>query len=283
MSAKHSLRPGRIALALLELQTNPPPSLLLAFALGILLFGVWGNFAYDLAFEPADFTAERLGRLAIVSIVLIGLAVIAVRRYLAGATVQMTMKESAAIPEKRWVISALSPLQYWNDTQTNLDPLVRLLTYHLPALEHVYLVAILEKMPGGGVAITNAEVFGSGKVKDAYEQLVLRLRDQLPEDRITLLSIIDPNSAQMAYLLATEVLEDLSAHNNDLSDVVIDVTAGTKALTAGLTAAALAYGCPMSYQATKRKDNGEPDFSTRETSLMYLNTAFMRTDRRDAE
>jgi len=69
------------------------------------------------------------------------------------------------------------------------------------------------------------------------------------------IEIKDGMNMDSVYQTVNKYLVELINKGIDVKrDVLIDVTAGTAAITAGLTMAALANGCNLTYQATTRDD-----------------------------
>lgn len=273
------IKPSRFALALLDLQTNPTPSLIWTFVMGLLFFSVLGNFVYDAAFDIASISIRHAAGVAIGCVLLLVSAGIGMRLYLRNSSAHLVVSEHSNVPPMPWIITALSPLKTYPNGQTNLDNITRLLEHHRSQLQQLFLVAILEEERPGSIKVTNPEADRDEGVVTAYN----RLKDWIEQQfeifpQIEILSVYDPNSAEDSFKAVSRLLDMFLAHKIATMDqIVIDVTAGTKAMSVGLTSAGLAYGCRLSYQATKRDAEGEPDFSSGETSMVFLDSQFLRT------
>jgi len=273
------VKPSRFAVALVDLQSNPPPSLIATFLLGLLLFAVIGGFLYDVVAAPDEVSGSMVLRVALTILVLAALAYVGLASYLKDSGAKLIVSEHSTVPPVPYVVSGLAPYQEFPNGQTNLDNVTRLFEHHRSRLQQVFLVAILKEETNGAITITNRAVVKNEGVLRAYDELCRWLDDQdfNPRPLVTLLDIIDSNGAEDSFNRVTELLETLLAQKLDMTDVAIDVTAGTKAMSVGLTAAALTYGCKLSYQATKRDSQGQPDFSApeRETSMVLLDSRYL--------
>ncbi len=270
------LKPSQFALALLHLQNNPPRSLLWTFFVGALFVGVLGNLISDFAMNVLPISPVVGG--VVVCVALLGLAGLGVTVYWSNASAQLAVSEHSSVPQLPWVITALSPFRAYPNGQTNLDNITRLIEYHHPHLQELFLVAILVSDERGQVRVTKQEADRDGGVLVAYKRLINWLDQQAFDvtPQITLLSVVDPASAEDSFKAVSKQLELLAQNDVQMKQIVIDVTAGTKAMSVGLTVAGFAYGCRLSYQATKRDAEGEPDFSSREMSMVFLDSRFLR-------
>lgn len=169
--------------------------------------------------------------------------------------------ESYDVPARRWVITTLSPYSEFQYGGDNLDNVRRLVTYHRSRLERLYLVATLKvEKDIDTVEVIDPDFSNNAGVLEAYRRLQAWLNDNAIDLEVRILSIVDATGFVEAFEQVSSVLAvDAKDEAIQIDEIVIDITAGTKALSVGMTAAAMAYGCPITYQAAKRNIQGDPD------------------------
>lgn len=263
---------NRLAVALLELRTDPPPSLLMVFGCGLLIVGILVNYLYDLLVGFSDNLLRTLSAPAVL-VLLLAAARYAYGRFERSLEAKMRISERSNVPPARFVITALSPLQELPSGGDNLENIRRLIQHHSPRLQELHIISVLDIQDGNLISV-NPQLKDSQGVIKAYQSLSEWIEKELDNQVLMPLHpIVDPNSAQDCFNAVSKLLLTLKA-NSEISpeDVVVDVTAGTKPMTVGMSAAAFINGYPLSYQATKRDAEGKPDFTanTRDTSMVYL-------------
>jgi len=241
-----------LAIALLSLRTNPPPSLAAAFALGVLLLSLIGSVLAAWVIGPDTINADVLGRFLILFCVMLFLAIAAVANYYDGLNKGAGVSELSSVKPMPYVITALSPFQEFVDKQgivtgNNLEVVVRLVKHHQGSLEKIFLVAAFDHDEYGGL-------------ERAYQQLLDETRklfgDRYSPDLLEKLLIQDPNSAEYAFQEVRNLLAAKLSHVREKT--IIDITAATKPITIGLTLAGIADHVSVSYQATPRGEDGLP-------------------------
>jgi CRISPR-associated protein (Cas_Cas02710) len=263
---------NRLAIALLELRTDPPPSLLIVFGCGLLITGIVVNYLSSLLISFST-TFPSLPIVITILITLLAFAIYAYRQFENKLEAKMHISEHSNVPPASYVISALSPLQPFKEGGDNLENIRRLLLHHQPSLQEFHLISVLD-MQNGKLVSVNPQLKDSQGVIDAFNKLDGWMESKLEvQPHIRFHPIIDPNGAQDSFEKVNKLLVNFSANPKiERHSVVVDVTAGTKAMTVGMAAAALINGYSISYQATKRDAEGKPDFTanTRDTSMVYL-------------
>ncbi|MBK9750827.1 MAG: hypothetical protein IPO91_29250 [Chloroflexi bacterium] len=263
-----------LAVALLDLRSDPPPSLILTFILGGLSFAVWGNGLFSL-FTDVDTGIALFFRALLGGAVGFGLGAIAFFVYWRGITVNIKLSEKSTVPKKRYVITALSPFSVRPDGNDNLGVIRDIIAWHglsQDSEKQLHLISVLQVDPDTGAEFAvNPHDPSNQAVAQAYQRLKTEYSNTLLH--IELHGIYNTDSAEQSFDAASKTLSEL----NDLENSVIDVTAGTKAMTAGLAAAAFASGCPLTYLATPRDSNGEPDFTAKEKKFIFLDSGNLRT------
>ncbi len=260
-----------LLLALVELRSKPPISLLIVFGLGSLLFGMAGNFISALVLDT-ERTVERAPLFGVIILILLLAAIAGVWRYTRRTHLTLQASENSQVPLAAYLVSTLSPLEELRSGGSNLDNIRRLIVYHRETLQEIYLVCVL-RMEEGHLIAANPEYPETEGVIAAYKQLEAWVNETLDVvPIIRLVSVLDPNSAQASFDAITLVLHQMQERQVPQSNIILDVTAGTKALSIGIAVAALAHGCQISYQATKRDKEGQPIYSSRkyDTSMVTL-------------
>jgi hypothetical protein len=154
------------------------------------------------------------------------------------------------IPKASHVITGISflnvppdPKKETADKISNIRLIFNIVEKHQPKIKCLHLVLSKEEN------VTKAQV-------ELYKWLNEK---NLPPETFTKdISIIDGYDIGETYGKVNKYLKDLSEQGVNLrEDVIIDITAGTAAMSSGLTMAALANGCNITYQATKRKQGDQ--------------------------
>jgi hypothetical protein len=267
--------------ALIDLRTNPTIPLMAVFILGIGFFGTVINLFYDTIKSPSEMTTEAFVRITCFAIVLLVAAYTTWLIHRRTVKNRLAISEKSTVPPMKWLVTGLSPYQEFKDGQSNLDVVSSLIKYHHEALQEVFIVATLEQIDQHNVRLSNRDYKDGINVAKSYEKLDEWLGQQeFARPIISCLSIGNPNGAEDSFHAVTTMLKrNIAQGIIDPQDVIVDVTAGTKAMTTGLVSAALAYGCKLSYQGTKRNPDGTLDFSAgqRDTSLVLLNVELLRS------
>lgn len=158
----------------------------------------------------------------------------------------LVIDEGKNLSKTPHVISGLSFLNWpinqedAKDKPSNIRLVLNLIEKHQPTLKYLHLV--LSKSSG---------------VIDSQSELSKWLEQQQikPEELIKDIPIVDGYDMGEVFQAVNNHLKELAKEGIDLrTQVLIDVTAGTAAISAGLTMAALSNGCNITYQATNRMD-----------------------------
>lgn len=265
---------NRLAVALLDLRTDPPSSLIIVFLCGVMILTILSNYIYSFIAPVETSPISYIEHIIIALVFLLAIACLSYRCY------EQTLHERTTIIEKsqflpvKYVISGLSPLSIHDKGGDNLENIRRLLLYNKDIIQTLYLVSILDQENGSIVTYnTDYTEDTSKKVKDAYNMLQDWINQNLELiPQIVLVPIRDSNSAEFTFKEVSELLISFLAKGIPTTDILVDITAGTKPMTVGLATAALSNGFPVSYQASKRDDNGNPLVNDKsETMLVALN------------
>lgn len=258
-----------LAIALLDLKTDPPPTLIITFIMGLLSFAVIGNFAYSIAVEPEQIQGDDIGRILLLLFVFFFIAIGNFATYLDSLRVEPVIATESDIEKMEYIISSLSPYEEFVDRETckktgksNLDNIVRLIHYHQPHLKKLYLVGTFDDDP-------------DNRINDTYEKLKERVKAEFsnvdPVSLLVKLPIRDARTSEFTFSKVQSFL--LETQEVTPSNTVIDITAGTKPITVGLVLAGIIRGYPVSYQAIERDRSGRPKTEGK-TVLSKLETDF---------
>lgn len=265
---------NRLAVALLDLRTDPPLSLTIVFLCGVMILAVLGNYLYSWVALDGTSPIGYMPRLIAVIGVLLVIATVAYLRYEQTLRERTTAVETSQFAPVKYLISGLSPFSINSSTGSdNLENVRRLLLHNKDMIQTLYLVSILDQKDGTIIAYnTRYTAESSKKVKEAYDKLQDWIDQNLdPQPQIVFVPLMDANSAEFSFKAVSEILISLLAKGISTTDVLVDVTPGTKAMTVGLATAALVNGFLVSYQASKRDADGNPSVDSPETTLVALN------------
>jgi len=219
--------------------------------MGLMIFAVLGNALSVWIESPQILTNGYLERFLLATFVLFFIAAGNFKTYLDETSGDIPKISEESIKPHRYVFTSISPYQEWIDkktgeTKSNMEPLFVLLATHQSRLHKLYLVGTYDH-----------EVKGEKGVELAYNRLVQHIQvnypQYIPEKMLKKLSINNANTAEEAFAVIWKELGNLPGY-----DTLVDITAGTKALTVGSTLAALERGCHVSYSATPRGADGLP-------------------------
>ena len=228
---------------------GPSLELLLAFALGLLVVGIISNLAYDLLMAPEGSLAVAW-RSLVVSALLTSLAYLLYRRdRQRGRTVQVNVDESRLAPPYAVLVWLLGPGLF----------------------EHL-LVTLEHHQKGGGGAHCWLVMQDTERVRQAFSQLSQQLLERGMSTRLHPIYIQELD-VQAAYR-ATRTVFDREAREEGLepSQVIADITGGTKPLTTGMVLAALTTDSEMEYVESERDAQGAPIPGT--LRVVLIDTAF---------
>lgn len=168
---------------------------------------------------------------------------------------RLFIDEGKDIPRTPHIMSGLSFLNVRIDQEeaekkvSNIRLIFNLVEKHQPDLEYLHLL----------VSKTSGVVSSQAELSKWLEQ-----RKIDPEKLIKDIPIVDGYDMGEVFQAANKHLKELAKEGIDLrTQVLIDVTAGTAAISAGLTMAALSNGCNITYQATNRADGDKLVGTTR--------------------
>ena len=265
------MKPGFLAEALLDLRSNPPKELVITFVIGVSLLGLWTNFAYDAILAAQTFGNPSFWRLVIVSLILLFVAVGNFETYRIKIRRQLRLQENEAITPAKILITSISTFREFPTGGNNFEPVQNAIRMHKTTLQKIMVFATLQmgetvydnpRPASESIPLTNIEGLST-----SYHLLIQELIDQQlePSRYLELVTIQDSNSAEDSYQAASKLLRRLQLESVSLTeDVILDITPGTKAMTVGLSAAAIAFGVRMEYLASKRDASGEPDYSAKQ-------------------
>ncbi len=226
------IKPTRLAIALFELRTDPPISLLSTFVMGLLIVGTVTSFFYDLIKGSPNF-----GGLPLMLIYLV-IAVLCFNIYQSHSAVAHKISENPAVPQMRNVITVLSPYAKFEGGNTNLDVVQRMIAHHYGEhgdgkLQQLYLVCALKTDKNGNVEPLNENDKSSKGVVEAYLKLTEWMNSQFATSPLVeIIEVQDTNSGTDSFAKVSALLEKLSVTNSEtLKNTVIDVTPGTKRLS----------------------------------------------------
>jgi|GEM_PF-6157402 len=207
-------------------------SFLFFVGFGIIIFGVAGNVVYDILKGEGE--KALLPSLTVLIALLI---LYRIYQRIIHSKNRLVIDVNNSIQPMPYIISGMSSL---NDSTNNIELVQNLVNKHLSALRCLYL---LESSDGG-----------VQKYKRLFTEWYGKQGYTFP---IEYIQIEDGTDIDSTYRTITLKLQSLEKEGISLKNMVlIDITAGTKAITAGLTMASLANGCNMTYQATQH-NNGQ--------------------------
>jgi hypothetical protein len=229
--------------------SGPSRELLGAFALGLLVVGIVSNLVYDLLMAPGS-SLTVVWRSLVASLLLTGLAYLLYRhdRRLR-RTVLVDVDESRLAPAYTGLVWLLGPGPF----------------------DHL-LFALKHHRKGGGGDHCWLVMQDAPRVRQAFSQLSQQLLEQEIPTRLHPV-YIEKLDVQAAYL-ATRKIFDRETREEGLktSQVIADITGGTKPLTAGMVLAALTTDSEMEYVESERDALGTPIPGT--LRVVLIDTAF---------
>lgn len=100
--------------------------------------------------------------------------------------------------------------------------------------------------------ISSPEVDRIGKARDLHFRLSER------NVQAYTIAVADANQALLAYEAVEQALKEARAIVGANSAIIVDITGGTKPMTAGAVLACRDYGVPIEYMVAPRDERGEP-------------------------
>jgi hypothetical protein len=240
---------------LLNLSLRSPSYAVILVIIGILTSGLATNSIYDfLTTGNFSVTAQLITWLFI--FVALGASYLIYAVNSKTAEIIVVLNEKSGVDPKPILVTGLSPYKQFDKGGSNLDVVINLIRKN--KAEIVYLVSVLNQEPDSGevYAHTMNQRDNQG-VEKAYKELKHEFPDKI---EFRCLSLSNTDSSQQSYKAVAQTLAELQSENS-LSRVAVDVTAGTKAMSVGMSAAAIQFGVPLTYLATPRDKQGEPDHS----------------------
>lgn len=229
---------GRI---LLTMGSGESLWLIVTFILGAVALGVFSNFVFSLAYDPASFTWRGLFGVVLAIGLLVGLAYSAYRYDLASnrraAAVKVQVREDASAPGSGLI---------WLLSLGNLDlPLFAIRYHHVqphePRLRHCWVLLTPE--------VQRAQTFE--RLETRVEELGYEVKlhpVMLKAD--TAQETLD--AVNTVYLVAAKGAEI----SLDAQQIVSDITGGNKQMTTGMVTACLSHGWPLEYVISQRDAEG---------------------------
>ena len=228
---------------------GPSPELLAAFALGLLVVGLFSNLIYDLTTTPGC-SLTMAWRPVIASVALTGLAYLLYqrdRRSRRGMGVEVD--ESRQAPPRAGLIWLLGPGRF---------------DHLLFALEH--------HRKGGGATHCWLVMQDTERVQQAFSQLSPQLLERGMATRLHPV-YIQQLEVQASYRAVRAIFDREAAEEGiDPEQIIADMTGGTKPLTAGMVLAALTAGRELEYVESERDAQGNPIPGT--LRVVLVDTAF---------
>lgn len=134
------------------------------------------------------------------------------------------------------------------------------------------LFALRHHLAGGGASHCWLVMQDTKKVQETFSQLHAALLDEGVSTKLHR-AYVDRLDVESAYATVRTILErEVAEENLDLSQVIADITGGTKPLTAGMVLAALTLGASLEYVESERDPQGDPIPNTLRATL--LDTTF---------
>lgn len=220
----------------------------LTFIVSSILSGLLGSLAFELL--VVNDTVSLPSLLAAIALLLLIMAL--------GWTVlikpqpaTLTVDAGADIPHKSFVITGLSFLNYAPESEdekkagrpSNLRTILNLVDKHEPKLKKMFFIV----SPVSRV-LASYETF-----KDWYDQ------EKTPANNPFTFDKIDIKDGNDMGEVRSKIKAFLIANSESLppNDTILDVTAGTAAMSAGIAIAAMELGYAISYQSTDYKGANE--------------------------
>jgi hypothetical protein len=213
----------------------PSSKVLFAFAIGVLVIALLGNLCYDaLMGEVSRARWPYALRTLIVGGVSVGLAYLWYCRVYQRLEINVDVDESRIAPQRRGLIWLFGP---------NYKHLFTTLKHHQHenGPEHCWL--ILEDTPL------------IQEKRQAFEQQARALDLPTAFHPITIRRL-DVQSTYRA--VRSIVAQQLPEYQLEISDIIADITSGTKPMSAGMVLAALTEGIEMEYVESKHDEGGKP-------------------------
>jgi len=213
----------------------PSSKVLFAFTIGVLVVALLGNLCYDVLM--GEVTRARWPyalRTLIVGGASIGLAYLWYCRVYQHLEINVNVDESRVAPQRRGLIWLFGP---------NYEHLLTTLKHHQHANGAKHCWLILEDTP-----LIQEQL-------QAFEQRAKAL-DLPTAFHHVIIRRLDVQSTYRA--VRTIVTQQLPAYQLEKSDIIADITSGTKPMSAGMVLAALTEGLEMEYVESKRDAEGNP-------------------------
>ncbi|MCU0490907.1 MAG: hypothetical protein MUD01_04945 [Chloroflexaceae bacterium] len=210
------------------------PKLPLLFIVGSVALAVLGNAVYDLLTDVVGAQPQTLLSVSVVAVLIFFLAVLAFQRIVA----RSRPRQSPAIPAEQQAAphAALILPVGLNES----GPERAIINWHLQQrrLRHCWLLA-------------SPKVQADPKFGD--------LKQWLLEENVEahVVSIADEYQSQMSYQAVMQALDEAQT-KLDSRPWIVDITSGTKAMTAGMVLACRDTNTALQYLASTRNARGEP-------------------------
>lgn len=188
-----------------------PTSLPFLFVLGVIIFSVGSNAIYDWAKERLG-TPARVAVVALVIILLLVLSYEVMKRF----RLRLTVRN---IAPRRGLVVLIS------QGKAETTPAAAAIEYHLPALEHCWLITSTESQSAPEPPFQSAWKNAS-QLKTQYQN---RVRMHI--------KVIDPEDPQSIFHSVEQVYQEAKSFGLTSKDIVADFTGGTKMMTAGMVLA----------------------------------------------
>ena len=203
------------------------------FLIGSLVLAVFGNAVYDLLVGAFGTTPQVLVVISLSAILIFVFVVIVLQKLLARRRREAGVPEQARAPERRALVLLVSPHSGGGD--------VTIIEWHARSqrLRHCWL-------------ITTSEASARAQSLE-YE---LRQRNVRPY----VVDIADANDVMSTYVAVLESIEH-ALRLAPQEEIVVDISGGTKLMTAGAALACLDSGVQMEYLVPGRQADGSVDRS----------------------
>ncbi len=209
----------------------------LLFLIGSLALAIFGNAIYDLLIAAFDASPQALASLTLTTSIIFVFAIYAFQRLV------------GAIEQRRWRgVSIVAPDEAATACASLILPVGlkldgperAIINWHLQAqtLRHCWL-------------IVTPEVKTSPKFSDLRQELIEQNVD------VHMQSIEHPNQAYLSYQATCEAIAEARRKRN-AQPLIVDITSGIKAMTAGMVVACRDLGAPIQYLPAPRDAIGQP-------------------------
>jgi hypothetical protein len=237
-----------LAVAWLGVEEDRPIIRVIVYGIGVLGITIFGNTFYDLLRGDT----KMLWIPSTAFLILLLISAVLLDFYRKNRMRAIRLIENPKITAKSAIVTSLSPYQSLSSGSDNLDVIRKIIDLHGSKLTTLHFISVLAQSPSGDIYVTHEDKDKSrSSVKVAWQ--TLKNEGLLKGIQCQYHPIEDTASAEENFKIVYSILENYSTN-----DVLVDVTAGSKAMSVGLAAAAFAHNCAIEYQATDRDDHGQP-------------------------